>query len=82
MTPVPIYRWALPEDTGPLRAALIAIVERRIGVALFTAAQQVEHVLEVAAAAEIEDGLRSAFAERVVVELSAILEAKGKARHA
>ena len=57
MTRVPVYRWALPEDTGPLHAALTEIAERRIGAALFTSAQQVEHVLQVAAAAGIEDGV-------------------------
>ena len=62
VTRVPVYRWALPEDTGPLRAALTAIAERRIGAALFTAAQQVEHVLQVAADAGIEDDLRAALA--------------------
>lgn len=67
VTRVPIYRWALPEDTGPLRAALTAIAERRIGAALFTAAQQVDHVLEIAADAGIEDGVRAAFADHVVV---------------
>ena len=67
VTRVPVYRWALPEDTGPLRAALTEIAERRIGAALFTAAQQVEHVLQVAAAAGIEDGVRAAMAEHVVV---------------
>jgi uroporphyrinogen-III synthase len=67
VTRVPVYRWALPEDTGPLRAALAAIAERRIGVALFTAAQQVEHVLQVAAAAGIEGRVRAAMAGHVVV---------------
>jgi uroporphyrinogen-III synthase len=67
VTRVPVYRWALPEDTGPLRTALTAIAERRIGAALFTAAQQVEHVLQVAAAAGIEGGVRTAMAEHVVV---------------
>ncbi len=64
VTGVPIYRWALPEDTGPLRAALAAIVERRIGAALFTAAQQVEHVLEIAAAAGIEQDVRALLQRR------------------
>ena len=59
VTRVPIYRWALPEDIGPLIAALTAIVERRIGVALFTAGQQVEHVLQVAADAGIEHDVRT-----------------------
>ena len=67
VTRVPVYRWALPEDTGPLRAALTEIAERRIGAALFTSAQQVEHVLQVAAAEGIEGAVRAAMARHVVV---------------
>lgn len=66
-TRVPVYRWALPEDTGPLRATLTELTERKIGAALFTAAQQVEHVLQVANTEGIEDALRSALAESTVV---------------
>ncbi len=67
VTRVPVYRWALPEDTGPLRAALREIARRRVGAALFTAAQQVEHVLRVAAAEGIEHDVRAALTEHVVV---------------
>ena len=67
VTRVPVYRWALPEDTEPLRAALKAITERQIGAALFTAAQQVEHVLQIAAEAGIEDAVRAALEGYVVV---------------
>jgi len=67
VTRVPVYRWALPEDIGLLRAALIEITERRIGAALFTAAQQVEHVLEVAATAGIEHDVRAGLTEHVVI---------------
>jgi uroporphyrinogen-III synthase len=82
VTRVPIYRWALPEDIGPLIAALNEIIERRIRVALFTAGQQVEHVLQVAAEAGIENGVRAAFAEHVVIgsigpSTSAVLRAHG-----
>lgn len=82
VTRVPVYRWALPEDTGPLRAALTAITERTIGAALFTAAQQVEHVLQIAAAEGIADALAAALAEHVVVgsigpTTSAALRAQG-----
>ena len=66
-TRVPVYRWALPEDTAPLRAALTAIAERQIGAALFTAAQQVVHVLQAAADAGIEHDVRTAMSEHVVV---------------
>ncbi len=51
---VPVYRWALPEDLGPLRQALEAILERRARVVLFTNAVQVDHVLRVAS----EKGLK------------------------
>jgi uroporphyrinogen-III synthase len=67
VTRVPVYRWALPEDIGPLRAALREIAARRIGAALFTSAQQVEHVLQVAGAEGIEEGVRAALADHVVV---------------
>jgi uroporphyrinogen-III synthase len=45
---VPVYRWALPEDTGPLRAALVALARREVRIALFTSARQVEHALAIA----------------------------------
>jgi uroporphyrinogen decarboxylase len=46
---VPVYRWALPEDLGPLRATLKAILQGRVRVALFTSRNQVSNVLHVAA---------------------------------
>lgn len=67
VTRVPVYRWDLPEDIAPLRAALREIAERRIGAVLFTAAQQVEHVLQIAAAEAITDRLCAALAQSVVV---------------
>lgn len=82
VTRVPVYRWALPEDTGPLRAALVEIAGRRIGAALFTSAQQVEHVLQIAAAEGIEAEVRAAMTGHVVVgsigpSTSAALRAHG-----
>lgn len=82
VTRVPVYRWALPEDLGPLRSALARIVDGEAGAVLFTAAQQVEHVLEVARAEGIEDDFRAALASRVVVgsvgpTTSEALRAKG-----
>src|SRR5262249_5216131 len=47
---VPVYRWALPEDLGPLQAAIGALVDGRTDVALFTSATQVDHLFQVAAA--------------------------------
>jgi uroporphyrinogen-III synthase len=67
VTRVPIYRWALPEDTGPLRAAIAEIAEGRVGAALFTSAQQVVHVLQVAAEEGRTADLRGALERHTVV---------------
>lgn len=44
---VPIYRWALPEDLGPLRQALDAVIDEKVSVLLITNAAQVDHVMQV-----------------------------------
>src|SRR5262245_26838377 len=45
--PVPIYRWALPEDTGPLKQAIGEILDSRIDVMLITNAAQIDHVMQL-----------------------------------
>lgn len=45
---VPVYRWALPEDTGPLRRAIRTILEEGADVVLFTNATQVAHLFKLA----------------------------------
>lgn len=49
--PVPVYRWAFPEDTGPLLAAIDATIAGEFDVLMFTSANQVANVLEAAAQA-------------------------------
>jgi uroporphyrinogen-III synthase len=44
---VPIYRWALPQDLGPLRQALDGIIAGKVAVLLITNAAQVDHVMQV-----------------------------------
>jgi uroporphyrinogen-III synthase len=44
---VPIYKWALPEDLGPIRHALDEIIAGRVNVILITNAAQVDHVMRV-----------------------------------
>ena len=60
VTRVSVYRWALPEDLEPLRAAIGEIAGKQVCIALFTSAQQVEHVLMIAAAEGREADLRAA----------------------
>jgi uroporphyrinogen-III synthase len=64
---VPVYRWALPEDTGPLRDAIAALIADRVQVALFTSATQVDHLFSFAEQCGVDaPALRGAF-DRVVI---------------
>src|SRR6185295_3287953 len=45
---VPVYQWALPEDVGPLQAAVAALARGDIDVALFTTSMQVVHLWQIA----------------------------------
>jgi uroporphyrinogen-III synthase len=60
---VPVYRWALPHDLGPLHRAIEAIREGGVDVAMFTSGMQVEHLFSVAGEdreAALASGLRAA----------------------
>jgi uroporphyrinogen-III synthase len=48
VTRVPVYQWALPEDTAPLRAAVDVLIAKQIDVALFTTGVQVQHLFQIA----------------------------------
>lgn len=57
---IPVYRWALPEDVGPLQAAIRTAIAGKTDVTLFTSAQQVRHVVQVAGGLNLEsDWLRA-----------------------
>ncbi len=81
--PVPVYRWALPEDRAPLRRALEAIASQHADVALFTSATQVSHVLQVAdaegCAAAVRRGLDAMVVGSIGPVCSAALRAHGLA---
>ena len=66
VTQVPVYQWALPEDTGPLRAAVEKIVRREVHVALFTTSVQVSHLLAVAREMGQEAATRKGLARIVI----------------
>jgi uroporphyrinogen-III synthase len=66
VTPVRIYRWALPDDLAPLRQVLGAILEGRVAVVLVTNAAQVDHVEQVLAQDGTLDRFRDALRRTVV----------------
>jgi uroporphyrinogen-III synthase len=57
--PVPIYRWALPEDIGPLKQVLGEIIAGNIQVMLVTNAAQIDHVMQLLE----QDGTTAQFKE-------------------
>ncbi len=57
---VAIYRWALPENLAPLRAAIQRIIGGDADAALFTNGAQAEHLFRIAAEDKAEERLRSA----------------------
>ena len=69
VTSVPVYKWALPEDTGPLRSAIGAIGRNEMDVLLFTTATQVDHLLQIAAQMDEEGALRDALSRMVVASI-------------
>jgi uroporphyrinogen-III synthase len=67
VTAVAVYGWALPEDTGPLRAAIDRLAAGDVEVALFTSATQVDNLFRVATEMGRADALREALRGRTVV---------------
>jgi uroporphyrinogen-III synthase len=64
---VHVYSWTLPEDTAPLKAAILKIVRGQADIALFTTALQIEHVLSVAQEIGMASAVRRALSSDVVV---------------
>jgi uroporphyrinogen-III synthase len=66
LTRVPVYRWELPEDIGPLRKAIEEIAAGKIDLALFTTSVQINHLLKVAAEMGAESRTREGLARAVI----------------
>ncbi len=61
-----IYKWALPEDIGPLLAAVKTLTKGEADVALFTNGAQVDHLFQVAIEDGAEEDLRRALKSVVI----------------
>ena len=73
VTRVPVYQWRLPEDTGPLTAAVQALMQGEADVVLFTNAVQVDHVMQMAERLGGADRLRAALSKIVVSAVGPIV---------
>ena len=69
VTRVPVYQWALPHDLAPLRAAIKAIAEGTVDVALFTTAVQAVHLFQVAAEMQLEEPVRNGLSRAIVASI-------------
>lgn len=69
VTPVPVYQWALPADTAPLRSAVAALARGEFDLVLFTTSVQVTHLLQVAAQMDLEDAVRQALDRLLVASI-------------
>jgi len=76
VTRVPVYQWALPEDTAPLRAAVESIAHAEIDMALFTTSVQIVHLLRIAREMTKEQELRRGFAGVVVGSIGPVTTAE------
>jgi uroporphyrinogen decarboxylase len=63
---VPVYRWALPEERGPLSATACAIANGEADVLLFTSSTQVTNLIQLADAAGVGAEMRRRAREIVV----------------
>jgi uroporphyrinogen-III synthase len=69
VTPVPVYQWDLPLDTGPLKEAIHKLAGREFDVILLTTSVQIQNLLRVAEAAGLESATRNALRKMVVASV-------------
>ncbi len=63
---VPVYRWRLPEETGPAQRLVEAVLEGRVDAVTFTSAPAVHNLFAIAAQTGVDDELRRACNDGVV----------------
>jgi uroporphyrinogen-III synthase len=69
VTPVSVYRWALPENLEPLKNAVAAITRGEVEVVLFTTGVQVVHLWQIGRDMGLEAELRRELARAVVASI-------------
>jgi uroporphyrinogen-III synthase len=76
-----LYNWALPDDTGPLKAAILKIVRAQAHVALFTTGSQIDHLLLVAQEIGLAPAVRRALNSELVVASVGPMTSEALSRH-
>lgn len=69
VTPVAVYRWALPEDLSPLENALRKVVAGETSILMFTSANQLASVMQVAERLGLGESFRAAANSQLVASI-------------
>ena len=69
VTRVPVYQWALPENTSPLECAIQEIAAGSIDVVFFTTGVQLTHLFQIAAKMKLEELMRQGLRRAVVASI-------------
>jgi uroporphyrinogen-III synthase len=67
--PVQVYQWALPEDTAPLRQAILSVTSDQIDVAMFTSSVQIHHLVQIAQEMNLREDLVRALNRSMIASI-------------
>jgi uroporphyrinogen-III synthase len=70
--PVRVYRWELPEDTGPLKSAVQALASGEIALAMFTSSVQFVHAVRIATEMGLKDQFLSGLKRTVIASIGPV----------
>ncbi len=70
--PVQVYRWALPEDTAPLKHAIRALINGEVDVVLFTSRIQYLHAAQIASEMELKEKFATALNKTMVASIGPV----------
>jgi uroporphyrinogen-III synthase len=70
--PVRVYRWELPEDIGPLRAAIRSLTQGQVDLVMFTSSVQFVHAAQIAAEMDLAEPFIKALNRAVVASIGPI----------
>jgi len=70
--PVRVYRWELPEDIGPLKSAVHAVVNGKVDIVMFTSSVQFVHAAKIAAELGCKDEFLKALNRSVIASIGPI----------
>lgn len=78
--PVCVYEWGLPEDTGPLQAAVTSIIRGEVHVMLVASSVQIRHLFQVAESMACASELHGALAQVVIASIGPLTSEELRSR--